>query len=327
MRHLIALLFLAAASLNSAPAQDVAGSKDHPLISRYPGSVIQWYAVDNFRGYRIPTGPVTGYRTVAEGIDVEGQVTRIYYALDGGARTSAEVHRNYRDALAGAGFEILADGHVAETARGVGVGSRNWREVLYLSNPWNDASAAVNEMARGSATTGGGGAVVGRLQRAEDTVYVVVAVHQFRADRVSTLVDVIEVKQMETGLIVVDAKAIGSGISEHGRVVLDGILFDFDKATLKAESKAALEQIAIYLKANPQLGFYVVGHTDSKGTLSYNQKLSSDRAAAVVAALVKDHGIAAARLESHGIGPLVPVYSNSSDAGRDRNRRVELVQR
>ena len=104
-------------------------------------------------------------------------------------------------------------------------------------------------------------------------------------------------------------------------------LFDFDKATLQPQSKAALDAIAQYLKANPVRIFYVVGHTDSRGTFAYNTKLSSDRAHAVVDELVKGYGIASTRLEPHGVGPLNPVSSNGSDAGRERNRRVELVEK
>lgn len=311
---------------SAAFAQDAEGSQDHPMITRYPGSVIEWYQVDNHRPYRVLTGPVTGYRQVEEGIDTEGLVTRIYYALDGGERTSGEVYKNYLDALQEAGFEILAQGVTEESARGNEVGSRKWREVLFLSNPWQDTSAAVNEMTRGSSSSGGGGAIVARKERAAGTAYVVVTVYQFRDDRVSTLVDIVEVAEAETGLIVVDAEAIGSGLAENGRVVLDGLLFDFDKATLKPESAAALEQIAAYLKSQPGKAFYVVGHTDAKGTFAYNQKLSADRAQAVVEELVQAYGISADSLEAHGVGPLVPVFTNASDAGRDKNRRVELVE-
>jgi outer membrane protein OmpA-like peptidoglycan-associated protein len=109
--------------------------------------------------------------------------------------------------------------------------------------------------------------------------------------------------------------------------VLDGIVFDFDKATLKPESKAALDAIADYLNANPNDNFYVVGHTDSKGTYAYNSKLSSDRARAVADALKKEYGIASARLDPYGVGPLAPVFSNVSDGARERNRRVELVEK
>ncbi len=110
-------------------------------------------------------------------------------------------------------------------------------------------------------------------------------------------------------------------------MVLDGIVFDFDKATLKAESGPALEAIVSYLGANPDKSFYVVGHTDSKGTFGYNQTLSANRARAVVDTLKNDYGIASERLEPHGVGPLVPVFSNGSDSGREKNRRVELVER
>ena len=77
----------------------------------------------------------------------------------------------------------------------------------------------------------------------------------------------------------------------------------------------------------PEASFYVVGHTDSSCSFDYNQTLSEQRAAAVVAALVEGHRIGRERLEPHGVGPLVPVFTNASDAGRGANRRVELVER
>jgi outer membrane protein OmpA-like peptidoglycan-associated protein len=71
----------------------------------------------------------------------------------------------------------------------------------------------------------------------------------------------------------------------------------------------------------------VVGHTDNQGTLAYNLDLSKRRAAAVVKALVRQHGIAAGRLEGHGVGFLAPVAPNDSEPNRAKNRRVELVKR
>lgn len=326
MRYFSIVIFLISLMTNVVSAQDIAGSQDHPIITRYPGSAIEWYSVDNYRPYKVPIGPVTGYRQIDDWIETEGRVTRIYYALDGGARSDSEVYKNYQDALVTAGFSILAEGLSPASDRGVGVGSRKWREVMFTSNPWTDTSGAVNEMGRGSATSGGGGTIVARKERAAGTAYVIVTVYQFRADRISTLIDIVEVEAAETGLVVVDAEAIGSGIQENGRVVLDGILFDFDKATLKPESNAALKQIATYLKLQADKRFYVVGHTDSKGAFAYNQGLSAARAQAVVDTLNKDHGIALNRLDAHGVGPLTPVFANDSDSGRDKNRRVELVE-
>lgn len=185
----------------------------------------------------------------------------------------------------------------------------------------------MNTLAQGKSGQKGSGSVVAKKVRADGTAYVVINVEQHDTAYVGALVDIIEVGAAETGLIVVTADAIGKGIAETGRVVLDGVLFDYDKATLQAASKPALDAIAQYLKANPSKNFYVVGHTDSRGTFAYNDKLSSDRANAVAEALKKDYSIAAARLEAHGVGPLNPVFSNSSDAGREKNRRVELVEK
>jgi len=68
-----------------------------------------------------------------------------------------------------------------------------------------------------------------------------------------------------------------------------------------------------------------VGHTDSDGKLESNMKLSSDRAASVVKALI-ENGIQTARLKSSGVGPYWPVESNHSEEGKAKNRRVELVE-
>lgn len=106
-----------------------------------------------------------------------------------------------------------------------------------------------------------------------------------------------------------------------------GILFDFDKADIKPESKPALDVIATLLKTQASLSIFVVGHTDGKGTLDHNMKLSQARAKAVVAALTGQYGIAAAHLDAHGVGPLAPVATNATEEGRKQNRRVELVAR
>jgi len=68
-----------------------------------------------------------------------------------------------------------------------------------------------------------------------------------------------------------------------------------------------------------------VGHTDNVGQFTSNVKLSQDRAASVVNALVSKHGIAAVRLTPFGCGPATPVASNKTDEGKAKNRRVELV--
>lgn len=320
---------LAAFSLSVLPvialAQDIDGAVEHPMFERYPGQSIAWQHIENYQPYKVAVGPVTGYRHIADWIETEGRVTRTFYKYEGEDRTYSEVYKNYLDALKAEDFEILAEG-MSVDRRGNGVGSSQWMEVTFRANPASKPGA-VGTMFSGTSSSGGAGVVVAKKERAAGTAYVVVYVEQHSKNYIGTLIDIVEVEAAETGLVVVDAEAMGSDIDEYGRVVLDGLVFDFDKATLKPESKPALDAIAEYLNAHPDKQFYVVGHTDSKGTFAYNSKLSSDRALAVADALKQDYDIASDRLEPHGVGPLVPVFSNGSDAGRDKNRRVELVER
>ncbi len=306
-------------------AADIEGVQEHPMIERYPGQDIRWQQIENHLPYRIPAGPVTGFRKIDAWIDTQGRVTRTLYVFRGAKRTYSEIYQNYLDALKGEAFEILAQGK-SDSRRGNDVGSTNWTGVYLAENP-PGKPGEITTMTSGTSSQGGAGAIVARKERAAGTAYVVINVEQHSADYVGTLIDIVEVAAVQSGLVAVNAEAIGRDLSEKGRVVLDGILFEFDKATLKAESKTALEAVAQYLKANPAKGFYVVGHTDAVGRFAYNQELSADRAKAVVEALTTRYGVAAGRLEAHGVGPLVPVFSNGSDAGRDRNRRVELVER
>jgi outer membrane protein OmpA-like peptidoglycan-associated protein len=137
---------------------------------------------------------------------------------------------------------------------------------------------------------------------------------------------IVRLAAMEQG-VVVSADQIRKSLADTGKVVFYGIYFDTDKAVLKPESGPTLEQMAKFLKANAAAKVFVVGHTDNQGALDRNQKLSRERAAAVVAALAASHGIAKERMVADGVGPLAPVAANDAEAGRARNRRVEMVLR
>ncbi len=126
--------------------------------------------------------------------------------------------------------------------------------------------------------------------------------------------------------VVANAEALAQGLKTEGHMVVKGILFDTGKATIKPESAQAIGEVAKLLQADPNLKVFVVGHTDTVGSVESNLKLSQDRAEAVLQSLVRDHGIAAARLRSFGCGPFAPVASNDSEDGKARNRRVELVK-
>lgn len=140
-----------------------------------------------------------------------------------------------------------------------------------------------------------------------------------------TQLDIVEIVGLEEDMIVADAATLAKGLEAEGKVSVHDICFDTDKADIKPESKAALDEIAKLLKNRVTPELYVVGHTDMAASLEHHRTLSAARAQAVVKALVTDCGIAATRLEGYGVGPLAPAASNASAEGRTKNRRAELV--
>jgi outer membrane protein OmpA-like peptidoglycan-associated protein len=103
----------------------------------------------------------------------------------------------------------------------------------------------------------------------------------------------------------------------------DGILFNTGKSTLSETSRSALSEFAASLKANPGTDVTIYGHTDNTGSRQINEKLSLERANAVVNYLV-GNGIARSRFKAEGLAYDQPVADNSTAAGRAQNRRVEI---
>jgi outer membrane protein OmpA-like peptidoglycan-associated protein len=107
-------------------------------------------------------------------------------------------------------------------------------------------------------------------------------------------------------------------------VNINDVLFDFNKYTLKPEAREKMARVAGILEAYPGLKIRLEGHTDSVGTDEYNQKLSEQRADAVRGYLM-DQGVPAGALSAVGYGKADPVASNDTAAGRQKNRRVDMV--
>jgi len=124
----------------------------------------------------------------------------------------------------------------------------------------------------------------------------------------------------------VDADGMAKELEASGRVSLYGITFATGKADITPDSAKSLSDIATVMKGHPGWKLRVEGHTDNVGQANANLELSKKRAAAVKDWLVKKHGIDAGRLTTEGFGQGRPLGPNDSDAGRARNRRVELVK-
>jgi OmpA-OmpF porin, OOP family len=270
--NLFIYIFLFLPSTCFAQNYDVAGSKDHPLVTRLPDFYIGEYEEKEFAQ--------EDFMTDAGTVTVEGFEYKIDYRLKDGATPSGKVQilRNYTNALTGIGAEMMFEGSYYYIFKIAKDGSETWVKV----DPGN---------------------YDGRRYEL-------------------TIVDRTIMKQE----VFADAAVMKSGILNTGHIALYGIYFDSGKAIVKADSEKTLKEIATLLKNNSSLKLYVVGHTDSDGSLSMNMELSQQRAKAVVDILVGQYNIAKNRLDPKGLGPLAPVSTNRTAEGKAKNRRVELVE-
>ena len=302
MKILVSFVILFFSTLAAATPKDVGGSSDHPLLTRFPGSVIVNYRQVEYDEYVLALGKYTAKGGYSRSEALAGKITSIEYVSDTG-RSVLEIFENYRQALLDAGFDVLFS-CVKDAECGGGIGANMgavWRaDSRYLAAKGGDAAAPT---------------------------YVALFVHKRgSSNAIGVRLRVIESRPMKTGQVLVTAAAISQGLAAQGRFALYGLYFDTGKAVLRPESDAALTEVAQVLKESPALRLYVVGHTDSKGQVASNVDLSERRAAAAVSALVARHGIAAERLTPKGVGPFAPLGPNRTEDGRAKNRRVELVE-
>ncbi len=305
---LIVLAFVSSAVC--AAQGDVKGSRDHPLVGRYKGSVIFDYKAFQYDEYSLITGLKAGDR-----LPLEGKVTKILYRVPKG-RATLEVMRNYEQALNANGFEKIfsCDKNTCGTEHAARVHFRTTvlgeKGLSFIGDFWKDQRF-----------------LSAKLARPEGDIYV--SIYDFNDpdwDGHLVSVDVIELRAMEQDQIIVDANEMARQISESGRISLYGIYFDTDRADIKPESRPMLDEIARLMSAHPNLKLMIVGHTDNQGGIEYNLDLSTRRATSVWNELVSGYGISDSRLRSWGVGYLAPVATNKTEEGRAQNRRVELVE-
>lgn len=301
------VLFMCVGFNPAAEAADTAGSADYPEIGRFEGSEIERYETENYDSTTLAIGPVLK-KSDAEStaLVVEGAVTRIVYKVPQGS-SALEVFRNFENRIMEAGFTSIVSGgaeqfsyytfmyeHPVEKLSNTSISNEIW----YLSAEKSTADSKTYISLIVSPHSGGDG------QRA-------------RLIAVTT-------KAMENRML--DADKMLSSIAESGKVALYGIYFDTDSENIKDASAPTLREITRLLAENPDLNLIVVGHTDNQGSYDYNMDLSRRRADAVANSLTDDYGASSSRLRSAGVGYLAPAASNADDAGKQLNRRVELVR-
>lgn len=298
-----------------ALAQDVEGSKDHPLLTRFPDSKIVRYEVRDFDEHRLLNKKVIGTFTKPDesnSVRVEGKLTEVIYEIPK-ERSTLEVFNNYRQALAKINFQPIFECNKEACGRG-------GRESAYVKG-LNEQPVLGDFLAADDHRY-----AAGKLALPGGAAYVSIYTMRSERGRVVAKLDIVETKQMETGLIEVNAAAMRRAIADTGRVALYGIYFDTNKTELKPESRPTLEEMSKLLRADPALRLIVVGHTDNVGTFDFNLDLSRRRAEAVVNALVTQYGAQATSLRATGASYSSPVATNRTAEGKAKNRRVELVE-
>jgi OmpA-OmpF porin, OOP family len=317
-------------------AVDVASGQDHPLLQRFTNSWLLAYQQLAFDSSSFPgkLGLDSNNHFLAP-VTVEGRITRLVYFAPLG-KTPLEVHRNYESALKAAGYKIgLGCTPQVDSCRNMSYGFADHydklKEADFRANRarHKDGSPLHEQMS----SLGGPNMLgnddryfsYGTLNLNGNPVHVMLSTAKVYNTRfTTTYIEIAEPQAMTTGQVTVNAQALQAGLLADGKIALYGIYFDSGKAVLKPESQAQIDQMVGLLKAQPTLKVYLVGHTDNQGSLEANLTLSQQRAQAVVDALVRAQ-VDAKRLNARGVASLAPVASNNADAGRARNRRVELV--
>ncbi|MFZ4775888.1 MAG: OmpA family protein [Terrimicrobiaceae bacterium] len=349
MNKLPLIVFLAAAitgtngqaQVEPQYQKDVPGSKDHKLTKRMEGAVILRQTSKKFSDLTIPLERVVfnyGEQKfdAFKKLNVEGALTTTFYRQPKDAST-LECLRAYQAELAKDGFETIFEGGSGGNPTGesntLDNGYGRFLSQVYQSEkdyglqeytlPGCDDFRFVAMKKPG--TGGAGDAYV--------TVFFGAVTSSWKAPEmgietgtVLARVDVLEEKPRADRMVLVKAPEMENQITSTGRVALYGILFDFNKDVVKPESDPTLEQISALMKSEPSLKLLVVGHTDAVGEFEFNRELSSRRANAIVQALVSRFGIEKSRLFPFGCSFASPAAPNSSEEGRTKNRRVELVR-
>jgi outer membrane protein OmpA-like peptidoglycan-associated protein len=322
----LARVVLATALLATMPALaqvDARGTKDHPVVGRFQGAVILAGEVKAFDERLIQTARLgDNDESLGPGNSItrSGAITSLVYEAPKTA-SSVEIAANYRARLAALGYQPL---YACDTSACPGFGPVNRVVRFTFADPafgmWgyrggfgrNPRYLVMEKEAGGSRSTAA--LVVGEAGIAGD------------APRYALLV--VDQAEMKTDQITVPTPAaIEAAFGSDGRIALYGIYFDTGSAAVRAESAPTLQAIADLLQAQPRLALVVVGHTDNTGEFAANIALSQARAAAVVGALGSQYKVAASRLTPFGAGMSAPAAPNATEAGRTRNRRVEIVPR
>ncbi|MBQ4827989.1 OmpA family protein [Alteromonas sp. MMG017] len=304
--------------INETLANDIKAS-DYPGIGRFPNANIKQYSNASYAKGLLPL-TANSYENPSEfkKQKVAGDRTTIIYDVPSDTNaTVSEVLYSLEAGLKKQGFDVhlscLAESQFEEC------GYFLHQQIVTEKTAKSRFQSFKNFYNLNKATVGMLSATKGA-----ESVWMVVAKSVY-SPNIQYAVDVFKQSDLQLKEMVLTSGKIAKDVHESGRAVLSGIYFEYNSATLTEQSDSSMEAIASYVKANANSAFYIVGHTDTKGSYQYNISLSQARADAVKAALVERFKVKGTQLTSVGIGFVSPATENNTDTGRAKNRRVEIV--
>ena len=321
MKKILILLFqLAYISIFS---QDIDDAADHELLSRYPGSKIIYFFQKDYNELKLAVKPAKPEKEPQKWLEVAGHQTSIVYEIPLG-KSTVEVMKNYQDAFKASNAEILFQCKGGECD-----GTTAWYSAKFFEKVYGKENRQSNGEISHYYDFGTYHAsqryIVSKITNSDKVYYVEIGMTPtYDGKPVKVCVEVIEQEALQSGLIAINADLIKDKLEREGKLILEGILFDTGKATLKQSSFKVIEKVGDYLNHNPKAKIYIVGHTDDIGNFGENTLLAEGRAIKVAEAL-KQFGNFESRVTPIGVGPVSPVATNETEEGRVKNRRVEIV--
>lgn len=271
--------------------------------------------------YRIPTG------VAVEGVvpvkPVEGRILRQAWQIDIVGQSTLQIIAPLRNQLETAGFEILFECQ-AKTCGGF-----DFRfEIEVIDAPDMHVDLFDYRFLTAQSGTGDTAEYVTLLVSRSSVAGFVQLFHVSPAGKIVNTTITADATPQDTAPIIAltgETLSMGQALEQNGHVVLSDLRFQTGSSKLGNDDFPSLAKLAAYLLANPKRRVALVGHTDSQGSLAANIALSKRRAASVVERLAKAHNVPREQMTGEGMGYLSPRTANLTQAGRETNRRVEVV--
>ena len=313
------------------PTSDLKGLTDPPGVKRYAGAVLVYRDDVAYDELKFPSAKVRDVEAPYQALARSGRRVTLQYTVPA-TRSSLEVIRNYQQQARSDGYQAVfecsgdacgADGLQLKFSIVAGMLPARFVGQIGDSSAAACGAYGVSNIRYALLENKATGATLA-VAAANPEIFSTSCSEAFK-NQISVWVTRIEPQAREQQMVALSASEMAKSIDADGRVALYGIYFDTGKADIKPESKASLDQISELLKQRPNLKLHVVGHTDNVGAVESNMALSKRRAESVVAALSTTYNINRTRLTGNGVASLAPVKTNTTEEGRAKNRRVELV--